>query len=243
VNSVDETKNPEAVTAISIVGQGLSIFKNVDFSGLNRAIDSLGDSAAELSTEEKKSAIKLIDEWQSSVVNKLHDHNSDMSCIINFFDPNNSYYYGRFNEVMTIEKLLELCNLAGVSADDFLEASNNYEEYKINEPERPLNDPDLTETENQQAYRLFEYEKAKFNIALNRLSRIKDNKLAAIVKALAKTSQIKELLENAKGYNKKVRDLTAQCSEKTQIAKLNVTISSKSTRDALRELLQFETEI
>ncbi len=215
-----------------------NIFKDIDFSGLSAAIEAIGDHTGELEKDEKDFAIKIIGEWEDSVISRLNNHSQEMSQFVNFFS-NNNYYGGGIFTDQRLEALADQSNTR-MLYDAWQEAKEALNEHDLNAPESPwLEDPDLTYAEKQVAQQEYRVLNTKHGLATTRLTRKVNEAERTWKKAVNKDEGVKELIAKAQTYVRNVSKYSNECSDKSRLAKLNISIASKDVRASLKGLMDF----
>lgn len=238
----------ELANKIAVVLPGL--FNDIDFNGLNNALDKMGDSSASLSIEEKNMAVGVILEWEGSVVKRLHEKNQEMSSFLSFFNITPTRYYGYgygSNSIyeMDEDKMEGLAHNTNTINEyrAYAEAKAVLERFQQLRPSQPEEDEAVSYKDNFIALKDYEVAMLKYNIELKKLMKDVSTKERAWKDLLQENEGIKELIKKAKKFNKGLNGLIDQCKSKTQIAKLNISISSKDARVAIRELMDFTLKI
>lgn len=240
-NPIESTGLVVNTTAIDIMNLNNELFKNVDFSGLTNAIENLGNHSTDLTAKEKKYAVEIVNNWNSNVKDRINLHNQDISNILSFFVPDAN---STLNATITLKKLEQLSEAVGLE-QLFTEYTNLTESIssKSQEIQYYFEDPDKTYTENKLVKNKLDYENAKLHIQIEKLKSLQRNKLVTLINEMNKTEPIISLIENSRIYSTTVKKMKNECDIKTDMAKLNIYISSTETRKALKELMEFAKTI
>ncbi|HLO11100.1 MAG TPA: hypothetical protein VK190_02465 [Pseudoneobacillus sp.] len=240
----------ELANKIAAVLPGL--FNDIDFNGLNNALDKIGDSSANLSLDEKNMAVGIVMEWEGSVIKRLYEKDREMSSFLNFFNIATVRFYGYHgyhydNSVYGIdEDKMEALAQQTNTVNEFIQYINAKErltKFQQTRPEQPEEDDSLSYQDNFMAVKNYEVAMLKYNIEEKKLIKNVAEKERAWKELLQENEGIKELIKKAKKFNKGLNKLIDQCKDKTQIARLNISISSKDARTAIRELMDFSLTI
>jgi hypothetical protein len=242
----EEAVSEDKVLVVGTAANGqlavaMRLFNDIDFEGLNSIIDKLGDNSSDLSKEEKQSAVEVVDEWQNTVVTRLRDKTTQTEHIIYFFESICDDAKNAFPKSQ--QKYLAECSDTISLYEAYSAAKEQVAVKKFEKPSAYVEDPDLSINANMLARKdteklllIYEHEMKKLNRAAN--------KAAADWKAaMLKNEGIKKLIEDAKTYLKTLKEMKAECSNKSNLAKLGINVSSKDTREALKELLAFAKDI
>lgn len=217
------------------------IFGDIDFSALNSVISKLGTSSVTLKDSEKEFAVNAINTWEQTVIEKLREKENDAITWLNFLDMNSSYCYTSIEEA----EVLDLADATGTRHlyEEYLAKVEEIKVLNANRPEAPINNVNDTLIEQITAKRDYEFNCQVYNISLNKLNREASNLFKKFKKELNEKEEIKELIVRLKKYKRNASKFRRECTEKSQLAKINVSIESESVKDSLRDLLNFSVTI
>ncbi len=242
------------------------LFNDVDFRGLSSAISKLGEHSKELTPDEKNHACSIVKEWEGTIIARLNSKNNELCNFLYYFDKKvvaHEQVYDRYrrngwsnasnhnisrertgSSVVTNEmeeKMAQETKLVP-EFETYVEAMEAYFDHLDARPERLTNIDTNTlegikeDSDNRLAGRKWELESKKFAHKANEANRRwKD--------ALVKEPEIKDMINKAKSFNSQVNKLREDCRVKSQMARVNVYISSAETRKGIQELLRFSETI
>lgn len=223
---------PAAVTNIA------GIFDPINFEQLNKAISKLASSKATLSPEEKKFAIDLIDDWDTSVITAIDDKISEGNQILYSFNPN--YHNCELDEEILSNLTKQLGSKYTNMYKKYATAKNELFDLQQNAPKYDQ-DRDLDETAGEYIDRRTseEAEFAKYDLKLAKARKKVDWALYELKKTLNETPEVQEIIKRIKTFQKKSKSFKTACNDKSRLAKINVTISDENIREALKEIINF----
>lgn len=226
------------------------LFNDINFNDLNKAIEVISEHSGKLDDEQRKSALDIVDEWNRSVVNRLKNHEEEISVFVQFLTSKSRDFRGyhtdpvaRFGET----KLQALAQSTGTSEllTKYLEARDHYDEISENSPEVVdySEDPDLTLAELELKKIDAVREKREHTIKCQRARNAETNALRAWIVELNKNEGIREMVAKGKRYHNQVTTFSEECKMKAQSAKLSLTIPDADIRQAIKELIDFSSKI
>lgn len=217
------------------------VFQNVDFNTLNNSITALATYNGTLSDKDKEFAVETISTWERSVVTKLNVKKEEAQGLLYSLDASNPSISSCFPEE-DFEALIAATKTDALY-QIYLDKIEQLKYLKSTSPETPM--VDLTTTLEQQLIdrRDYQFECQKNCIAINKAEREAANAMKALKVEMNKNDDIKELITRVKKYQRNVSKFKNECAEKSQLAKISVTISSMEIRQALKELLNFSVTI
>ena len=213
-----------------------ALFSNIDFNGLDSAIDMIGTRSGDLTAEEKEAARDIVSEWERNVIKRLHTHSAELEKFLNNFKSADSD-----NIHLSDAVLLEVAAKTNTTAllDVYFNARDVLLDWKSQAPEVWGHDPDKSENQNLIDKKDYDLASTKYIIEMRRLSRTQALAAKAFRKAVNKDPDFKELVKKIEIYRGNVNKHCAICREKSAAAKLNISISSPEVRKSIRELLDF----
>lgn len=216
------------------------LFKDIDFTGINAAIEAIANHSGDLDKEGKQEANKIIDQWAYDVVDRLQKRNRENNEFIHFFDVN----------IQSSEDKLETIGFELAERTNSMEAYNKLmnaidavNAYRNHKPIKEEVDIDDTITTQTEKAKQFEKNNSLYEIKKKRLENERKMFEAAWKREIRETELVKQLLKDARNYSSKVDKFSDQCKDKAQLAKLNVSITSSEIRKSLRELLDFTIKL
>jgi hypothetical protein len=221
---------------------GCGLFHDINFADLDASITALGQQQ-NIVKEDRAHAVEVINQWRNNVQERIQDHSRDVNTIIGILDGSkinalfDDEYRARITQLVSTMtkkeqdawKQLEdkiLVAQAAVKA----KSDANHEIY--NEVENPDESP---------AERILRQSNLKKEVTLADVALSRANYQAKVayvhfVGMVGKHEVVKKLIEQAKPYLQNLARLRVVASEKAQDAKINVSISNGSVRDALRAM-------
>lgn len=216
------------------------IFKDVDFTTLNASITALATHNGALSDKDKEFAVQTIATWEDSVISRLNLKATEASNLLQALDTSvSSVWY------LSEDEFEALVVASGTESfyETYLDAIEELEALKAAKPEQPVVDLDTTLEEQLVAKRDYELAYQKSTIQINRAERNVQSTMKSLKVAMNQNDSIKELVVRVRKYQRNVNKFKNECTEKSQLAKISVTISSQEIRDALKDLLNFSIAI
>lgn len=224
------------------------LFVDFNFSDLNKSIETLASSGKDLTPEEKGSAVKIVEEWEGRVIERLRVHARDLEAFIEYLDPStlrHGYWHRDFD--LDKDQMLALAGQTGTidSLQMYLDSRDRLEQHELAKPmDSSLTDDDTMSYEERITIRKDqEKEWALWELQKKRMERSSDLALYDWKKSMQENDDIKKLIAYARQYKRNLGKFTRECQDKSQLARLNISISSVDTREALKELLKFVTAI
>lgn len=219
------------------------IFKDIDFTALNSTITALGNSNKELSDKEKEFAVEAIATWEESVINRIQDKKREAQCYLNTLNIDSSTlcHYD-----MKEEEFRALIDATGLQSlyEDYLYKIDTLEMHKVEAPEYPVIDElNMTLKEQLTLKKDYELANAIYNKEHEKLRRDAYNAMRKIKVELNKDERIQEMVKRLKKYEKNTSTFINQCKEKSQLAKISISITSENVRNSLKKLMNFSISI
>lgn len=222
-------------------------FFNIDFSAMNTIIDNLANRNS-LSEVEKTEANAIIDTWNENVINKL---NIEEERIANFVAAitGTSATDGIPALIKTQNFIPELETLIAVTGLDkeYADICDTVTEYTMAEstyyniPKLTDDDLDTTQGEKIIMQRDHEYAVAKARAEVTKLGNKLIRQNNDITSKLMANPDIKKLVNKLKRRQSSMKRMATTCTDKAQLAKINITIDDPSVRDSLKELIALTT--
>lgn len=222
-------------------------FFNIDFSAMNKIIDNLANRNS-LSKVEKKEANAIIDTWNENVINKL---NLEEKHIANFVAAitGTSAMNGIPALIKTQDFIQELETLIAAAGLDkeYADMCDTVAEYTMAESTYrnipKLTDDDLNTTQGEKILmqRDHEYAVAKARAEVTKLGNKLIRQNNDMTSKLMANPDIKTLVTKLKRRQSSMKRMATTCTDKAQLAKINITIDDPSVRDSLKELIALTT--
>lgn len=225
-------------------GAGLSIggkelFKAIDFAPLNNAIESIAEHSGNLQPDEKKEAKEIVNQWENVVIAELNKQASNTRSFLYFIERTGSSEL----ELEDIGQSLAERTNTMLEFKELMEAKKNLKKLQQRRPEQPHNDLELTYVQRAEKEAAYKVEMAKYDVQESKLGRSVKVKERAWKDLVAENENIIAMVKQARKYLNSVEEYKSDCSNKSQMAKLNIAISSEGVRNSLKELLQFAKTI
>lgn len=219
------------------------IFADIDFSALNSTITNLGANNKELSKEEKKFAVEAIDSWEEIVIKRLNERAYEARMYIASLDINSGTLCHYNMSQADFENLVDAVGLRHLY-EDYLNKIDIMDAHKLEAPEPPIID-ELNMTLKDQLTLRRDYELAYqiHSKERDKLQKEAYNAMRKLKIELNKDERVQELIKRMSNYERKVNTFVNQCKEKSQLAKISVSIDSEKVRDSLKELMNFSINI
>lgn len=242
---MSENKNEIVISAGAALGNQLvpELFKDIDFNGLNNAIESMAQASGELTAEDKELARGIIGEWEQSVIQRLYTKQGEMQSFIGFFNASlNDLHLGHLAFEEFSDELA-----AKTSTEDLLKkviiTKDAVDKHIGEQPERPIKSEITSFEEDVKAQKEYEAKAAIHEMKSKRLYKEHAVAVGDWKRAMNDTQIVKDLLTQARKFTRGADKMRQTATDKSQLAKLNISIASKTARDSLKELLKFTTNI
>jgi hypothetical protein len=255
MTEVKATTEPQSETTAvalfsrnSAIGDCLSIvFDGVDFSGLNNAIEKIAEHSGDLDASARESAVNIVSEWENGVISKLDQHNSKLSEFVDCFAAKRRFG-SLYHLSLPDEVLTDLAAATGTVTEltAYLTARTALQEHDVTTPEDPskdIQDPDQTYAEKAEAEQNYNRDLTKHRLEGQRHQRTCNQAELAWKEALSQNSNFIAFVSKVTSYKRGMGKLTSQCQEKSQMARLNITIASPEIRKSLKDLINFSAKI
>ena len=152
------------------------------------------------------------------------------------------YIHHNYLEEENIEDLVAAIGLQDV-LQVFKDKMNEIRIFNTTMPQEPIIDLGTTLQEQLTKKSEYELQREIFNTTKLKLEREACNALKKFKEELNKKPEIKEFIARLNKYKRNVSKFRNECSEKSQLAKINVSISSTEVKESLKDLLQFSITI
>lgn len=222
-----------------------TFFGDIDFNKLNETISQLANRQ-KLTKVEKTSALEIIDAWNTNIIGKLDIEKTSITQFINAL-----YGTGHQNGISDlishqahIDELELLIDYIGAN-EQYSTLIDTMDQYTVvsgmlqNQP-RLVIDLASTKAEEIIQYKDMQLEQHKVDAECKRLG----NKIARlnteIAKMLVANKDVQTLIRGLKKKVSAMNKMKTQCTDKAQLAKINVTIDDTNVRDALKDLIDFK---
>lgn len=231
-----------ALTTVVDNTQVANQFFNIDFAAMNTVIDKLANRGS-LSKVEKKEANDIIDTWNHNVVDKLNIESNNIQQFIGAITGTTSTGIPALIQNQEfISELEMLIDYAGLQ-DEYNEMCDTVDEYMVADAERrnlPTIDNDIDTTAGQliMMQRDYDYRLAQLNANVRKIGNKLTRQNIAMTSALMANSDVKTLITQLKKRVNNMKKMKTSCTDKAQLAKINITIDDAAVRDTLKELIE-----
>jgi hypothetical protein len=223
----------ESTSLSTGTGIANSLFREVEFAPIYDSVKKLTNQ--KVSDAEKETVLKIIDDWEDSIIKRLKTKGTEMSRFLHYFEVNGCSD-PLFEDVGT--ELSAKTNTVN-EFEDLLVAKKELEVIQAKRPQQTANGLDTSEEERLTSKASYELELAKYNVVVNQATRKLKNKEIDWKTLLKEQPEVKALIVKAHRYNADLGKFTAECEDLGQLAKINVSIKSETVRDALKEMVEF----
>ena len=231
-------------TELSIIPE---FFGVINFDQLNTVIEKLGQSRQDLTPEDKKFALSAIETWEESVIKKLNFKSKEAEDLLKCLEINTSYNYLECHgkEMADNETFLQIIEAIDAKKEfnDYMDAVRIAYAYKNSRPIRNEDELGTTIEQSIENAAAYQAEYSKYDVT-NASNDAKVKKAAnALRQRFANDDRVQELTMRLRRFRTNVDKFSIECTEKSQMAKLNVTINNDDVREAIQELLNFTISI
>ena len=225
---------------------GGTLFKDIDYTAMDTAIEELGNYTGELTPEERVSASSTISSFEERIVSTLSNKSNKLHYFHRLLktEPSSDYVeVKRFLEEDAVQILLEQETFAKYLEPFFKmrEEKVALEEYKNDEkPMEPFIDEDtMTPLQAAQIRSQHQIRVRKFNSAIHKKEYAVRKSFHIFKKQLNNDTNYKHFLDALKLQTDDANEATGMVREKCSYAKMNVLIASADVRRILRDLHEF----
>ena len=225
---------------------GGTLFKDINYSAMDTAIEELGNHTGELSQEERLSASSTITSFEDRIVSTLSNKSNKLDYFLRLLKTEATTDFNgasRFLHEEAVEILLEQ-EMFVKHLEPFFklrEEEAAIREFKENEkPLEPFIDEDtMTPLQASQIRSKYEIEMRKFYSAVHKKEYGFRKNFYAFKKALNNDTNFKHFLDALKLQNDDAKEAMDMVREKCSYAKMNTLIASADVRRILRDLHEF----
>ena len=246
--NTDLTIVKQQENAVGALATGM--FKDIDFAGLNRIIDVIGDKSANLGAEEKMAATEIVSQWENNVLARLKANGNKMRGMTQMLNKNSQSHLwlnptvgSNYMSQEQIDQIVFATDTKALFKEAQLAYEMQHEFRKENAPESPYTDDNMSYNEIARLTKRYEAEQSRYNIECTRYARKTHLAFQAFIKVLVKHKSVKEMLKKAEAYTASLEGYTTECQNKATMAKLNIQISSSEIRNMIHEMLDFASSI
>ena len=211
------------------------ILQPADFQALDGLIQALGDKSANLAPEEKTGAIAVIDEWNTSVTERIRANEAQARQILEFLD--GTAMYGT-----QLEECVELFHEVLGDTPEYLAYQSAVENYAAVMSDAPLDsvvDDAMTVAQAEKINMENHAERLKYGRRLRTAEHAFNKAVKEYVKHLNALPEILSLKGSLRSYRTRAARMAADCQDKATRAKLNITISDPDVRKLLHDMMDF----
>lgn len=239
-----------------------NMFSDIDFDGLNKIIDNIGNIKGEVTDEQRKLAGEYIDEWKDIVLRRLQDKGRlfrnlheilssrapyDFFAIERMYDRGNDETASKpFNAFLQLRGTIqdEKVQKGFEELDKVYEIFDEFDTYKYKKPDMPILDEDNM-TANQIVNAQMKYNTAitKYNQGERKLKFKLEKAFNMAIRQIISNQKVREFAKTIKAELEKSENAFTVAKEKAALAKMNVYIPNADLRKVLRELSEFQKNI
>jgi hypothetical protein len=260
INNTQEAQQPATTTSLALASANMGVqlapnlFRDIDFTGLSSAMTALENASDQIPTEEKKAALDVVGQWETNVLARLRSRLHEMQTFVALFKVPPISGRDRYNVVQPAEDFFSNDGYAeGVAKKTDTEALLQevagariaWQAVGDLMPEKPYYEDDEAVSQLQVAKDESDYKLAmhEWNIQKRKAERAYIIAFANWMKEVVKHDYVQDTIRQANKFTKNINQYYQHATDQAQAAKLNIAISSKAARDALRELLNFSIEL
>ena len=222
----------------------MALFKNIDVKELNDAITDIANRTGNLTDSEKSFAIKVVDKWQTGIVQKLRNEKDRIkdfvSMVKNFYNCYDSLINNpEYNE--PLQKLVEIAGLEDKAQEiGKLKAEKDraFNELTMLTKIGVEDDITMTEVEKFDAAQDFQKEQLIKRNASTKATRALNRVVGDFSNALNSNQQVCDILAKLTSLSRKLSNSEAECASKANAATLAISIDDKDLRDKLNALIK-----
>jgi hypothetical protein len=230
----------ETVSNDSETNAALSnFFSDIDFASLSGAIQKMADNNTQLTEKEKEMSLGIIDQWERDVIDAIDEKRTESNKYVNTLSIS-------CNDIYIPDEEFEMI-VAATHTEDLYKKYLDLKEKAVDVAnEQPESyQEDLSDTvedvirkrqDNELAYQ-------RHNIKLRKANNERDNALLNLKKEMNGNDLVKDFIKKAGRYDRNITKFKKQCREKSQLAKISVSISNDEVQKALKDMLSFSVKI
>lgn len=222
----------------------MALFKNIDVKELNDAIMDIANRTGNLTDSEKSFAIKVVDKWQTGIVQKLRNEKDRIKDFVSMVKNFYTCYASLINNPEYNEPLQKLVEIAGLEdkAQEIgklkAEADRTVDELTILNKIGAEDDLTMTEIEKFDAAQDFKKEQLIKKNANVKAQRALNRAVAEFSNQLNGNQQVCDILAKLTSFSRKLSNSEAECASKANAATLAISIDDKDLRDKLNALIK-----
>lgn len=218
-------------------------FGNVDFQKLNDTIVKLS-SHENLSKIEKKSAMEVIDSWNANIIDKLRLEKDKIDMFVSsLYGAGGNGVSNLINSQEYIDELEMVIDYVGAQ-EQYDELVDTMDAYAVangmtKNVQHVVIDLETTKAEEIIMEKDCVLERIKVNAELTRIGNRIAKLNSEIIKLISGSKDMVVLIRGLKKKAKAMDKMRVDCTDKAQMAKINVTIDDADVRATLKELIEF----
>lgn len=212
---------------------------NFQFEKINKAIEKLG-TVENLTKEEKENGVELVAEWNKLTIKRIEAKTRDLANLLATLEIAGNYF--QFEKIKEeLEKFALISNLS----NQYHILEDLHETIEKKQQNKPLDyefDDDLTRNENLLKQQEQIKERIIFDQQHKRSVKHFEKEFRDFLKKINDEKEIQAAIKQAKTFLRNSEKFVNQCKDKAAAAKLNIMISNKELKSALKEMLDFSME-
>lgn len=237
-NLVVSTGNADVAKSIN------NLFNGIDFASINQAIENISN-IEDITDKQVDSAVEVVKSWENNVVNRLRQKNTEMNNIIMFFKNDDVSSFFRFHTFSEEQVAIIAENTGTTKLYEKLKESYRIADNFIseNEPEKLTLFDDMTVIERTELKSAYDLEFLKYKTECAKKFSVVKKDYTVFMNTLKNTDVVKNMVAQARLFEKNYDRLATDCKVKSDLAKLNISIRNKDLRDNLKDMINFVSTI
>jgi len=218
----------------------VAMFVDMDFDTLNGAIEQLGTFSGKLTDKEKELAVNILTDWEKNVIDKVSVKKRELKDVISFVK--GGYLYDTEFTFKISTKLAEVSNTEDLF-NIYIENKQKLIEFEQEIPVKPLHNPSLTEFENDEIYRDYVFELTKSNATIKLFKYNMTLSHRQWFNKMKKSQEVITITGEMDAYLVKLTKYNTECKDKSQLAKVNISIANEDVRNSIKEIINFSKQL
>lgn len=218
----------------NIVGK---LYDDIDFTKLDNIIDKIGNNTGSLSSDERVSACKYIEDWDNVVVTRINKKIDTLNQIMALIKHDNFEIF--INQKNTLDIFASFSKDIEDGIDKLSSLYQDYIDFNDSKPDNILIDNTLSVNEINEQKAKYKYELAKFTFTQEKKMRKCILCFKELKKILKKDDNIQKMIKTCGIQKDNLITVRGEFKEKASLAKMNVLISSPEIRKSLIDMSLF----
>lgn len=222
---------------------GTALFETKGFEEINQTIENLGNHTGTLTDKEKEFAVQIVGSWERNVLEEVQEKKTEIEAFIQLFKGERGRDYYIKDRVVDLieeygEELAEKTNTVPLF-EAYLEARKELKQEEKFDIDEPIINETMSVIEEKSSIMNYELEVTKHKIVVKKLRNTMYKAEREWLEVLEKNPLVASMLEEARRAKRKLAKMDRECKKKSDLAKLNITISNEEMRKTLKELMKF----